>query len=211
MEIIIVICLLVVIALLVKDNIVINRGVKKKKSLPVNPDLPDIMGQPKPFRSLPGPKSVNKRPLMKAPAQTANFKPETELNGSDRVIPEEELDEVFGDRASLDLEEEEEEWRGYGEPNGEDGFATGGTFEELSTVGSLLQQESLEPSLKQQAVDIVHRIQGTDLFSLLEDSIENASQKIARLLDKGMVASTDSGSFSMGKSGFEGFDIGEFV
>ncbi|HRP33458.1 MAG TPA: conjugal transfer protein TraD, partial [Agriterribacter sp.] len=78
-------------------------------------------------------------------------------------------------------------------------------------VGALLQQEALEPALQEQAVEIVHKIQGTELFSLLENSIENASQKIARLLDKGMSIDTDSGSSTMRNKGFDGFDIGEFV
>lgn len=211
MEIIIVICLLIVIVLLVKDKVIIKKVVIKQQPPSVNPNLPDIMGQPKPFRSLSAPKSDNKRPLMKTPVETTSFETETEESSFDTVISEEELDEVFGDTPDLDLEEEEKEWRMNGEPNGEDGFATGVTFEELSTVGSLLRQESLAPSLEQKAVDIVHRIQGTDLFSLLEDSIENASQKIARLLDKRMGTDPDSGSSTMGRSGFEGFDIGEFV
>ena len=51
MEIVIVICLLIVIALLVQDKIVIKKSSERKpiqeKS---NPKLPDIMGQPRPKR-----------------------------------------------------------------------------------------------------------------------------------------------------------------
>ena len=127
----------------------------------------------------------------------------------ERLIVQEELDEVFG--GEPDFDQEEEEWRRYREPNGEDGFATGVTFDELSTVGALLQQEALEPALQEQAVEIVHKIQGTELFSLLENSIEDASQKIARLLDKTIETETDSGSSTMRNKGLDGFDIGEFV
>ena len=47
MEIVIVICLLIVIALLLQDKIVIHkRSEQKPTQEKVNPNLPDIMGQP---------------------------------------------------------------------------------------------------------------------------------------------------------------------
>jgi hypothetical protein len=63
-------------------------------------------------------------------------------------IPQEELDEVFSNIP--DLEEEEEEWNRYGIPGGDDGFAQGVTFEELSSVGVLLQKEKLEQPKRKQ-------------------------------------------------------------
>ena len=78
-----------------------------------------------------------------------------------------------------DLEEEEEEWNRYGVSDVENGLAQGVTFEELGTVGMLLQKEKLEPSQKETAVTIVQKIDGTELFNLLESSMEGASQKIA--------------------------------
>jgi hypothetical protein len=210
MEIVIVICLLIVIALLAKDKIIIKRVMKKQQRPPLaNPGLPDIMGQPKPLRSLLRPKKDTRRQLIKPEEEPGSFELETGENGYTVEIPQEELEEVFGEEP--DFDEEEVEWRRFGEPNGEEGFATGVTFEELSTVGALLQQEVLEPALEEQAVDIVHRIQGTELFSLLENSIENVSQKIARLLDKSISNKMDSSSSTMRNNDLEGFDIGEFV
>src|SRR5690606_11199761 len=87
-------------------------------------------------------------------------------------IPQEELDEVFSNQP--DFEEEEEEWNGYGISGGDNGFAQGVTFEELGAVGMLLQKEKLEPSQKETAIATVQKIQGTELFSLLENSIEGA-------------------------------------
>ncbi|MFV0592490.1 MAG: conjugal transfer protein TraD, partial [Draconibacterium sp.] len=53
METLIVICLLIVIALLLQDKIIIKKKTKHKSSQEkINPNLPDIMGQPKPVRSL---------------------------------------------------------------------------------------------------------------------------------------------------------------
>lgn len=204
------ICLLVVIFLLLQDKIIIHKRTAKKKQEDKSvAGLPGIMGQPKPVKRLVtscnAGKSQNGKPVM----EEDSFDPETEERGFDIEIPQEELDEVFG--ALPDLDEEEEEWRSFGAPNGEDGFATGVTFEELSTVGALLQQEALEPALQGQAVDIVHRIQGTELFSLLESSLGDASQKIARLLDQSMNKGMDSGSSTMRNGGLDDFDIGAFV
>jgi hypothetical protein len=75
----------------------------------------------------------------------------------------------------------------------------------------LLQQDVLEPALQKKAANIVQRIQGTELFSLLENSMEGASQKIAALLDKSLSAGTDFSSSDLRNSSLEGFDIGEFV
>ncbi len=72
MEIVIVICLLIVIALLVHDKIVIKKNSERKpiqeKS---NPKLPDIMGQPRPKRSLSVPNNATESQVE-----------ELEINGS---------------------------------------------------------------------------------------------------------------------------------
>lgn len=210
METVIVICLFFVIALLVEDKIVIR---KKKEQNPTqkksNPNLPDIMGQPKPMRSLSVPKNATERLLKEQEKENDNFGFEIDDEDVDIQIPQEELDEVFGN--APDLEEEEEEWNRYGISGGDNGFAQGVTFEELSSVGMLLQKEKLEPSQKETAVAIVHKIQGTELFSLLESSMESASRKIAELLDGSLSSETDAGSSTLWKNDLENFDIGEFV
>lgn len=210
METVIVICLLIVIALLVEDKIVIRKkreqNLTKKKT---NPNLPDIMGQPKPMRSLSAPKSVTKSLIKEPEQENDNFDFEIDDEDVDIQIPQEELDEVFGNVP--DLEEEEEEWNRYGISGGDNGFAQGVTFEELSTVGILLQKEKLEPSQKETAVAIVQKIQGTELFSLLENSMESASRKIAELLESSLSSETDSGSSILRNNDLDGFDIGEFI
>jgi hypothetical protein len=53
MEIVIVICLLIVIALLLQDKIVIKKRSEQKPTKgKINPNLPDIMGQPKPKEAI---------------------------------------------------------------------------------------------------------------------------------------------------------------
>lgn len=211
MEIIIVICLLIVIILLLKDKLVIYKPVRRqqKRENKIMPDLPDIMGQPKPVERHAVPISAVKRQTKEPDNKPDNFETETSENGFAGKIPQEELDEVFG--SVPNLEDEEGEWNGYGNENSDNGFATGVTFDELSTVGALLQQDVLEPALQQKAVDIVQRIQGTELFSLLENSMEGASRRIAALLDKSLSAGTDFSSSNLRNNSLEGFDIGEFV
>lgn len=110
-----------------------------------------------------------------------------------------------------DLEEEEEEWNKYGISGGNDSLAQGVTYDELSSVGALLQKENLEQAQKETAIAIVQRLQGTELFSLLENSIEGASRKIAELLDSTLSSETEASSSTLRKSNLKGFDIGEFV
>ncbi len=210
METLIVICLLIVIVLLLEDKIVIRKMTEQKtKHGKPNPNLPDIMGQPKPMRSLSVPKRAIESQSKKQKKEMYNFDIEIDEVDVDIQIPQEELDEVFGNMP--DFEEEEEEWNRYGISGRNDGFAQGVTFEELSSVEMLLQKEKLEPSQKETAVAIVQKIQGTELFSLLENSIESASRKIAELLDGGLSSEMDASSSFLRKNDLEDFDIGEFV
>ena len=211
MEIVIVICLLIVIALLVQDKIVIKKSSERKpiqgKS---NPKLPDIMGQPRLKRSLSVPNNATESQVEELELNPDNFDIEYDENENVSVqIRQEELDEVF--RNMPDLEEEEEEWNRYGISGGDNGFAQGVTYDELSSVGVLLQKEELEPAQKETAIAIVQKIQGTELFNLLENSMEDASRKIAELLDSTLSSETEAGSSTLRKSDLSDFDIGEFV
>ncbi|MCH5684631.1 conjugal transfer protein TraD [Niabella sp. W65] len=157
MEIIIVICLLIVIALLLQDKIVIHkRSEQKPTQEKVNPNLPDIMGQPKPVRSLLVPNTANESQITEPEINLDNLDIEYDENVSIQ-IPQEELDEVFSNMP--DLEEEEEEWNRYGISGGDNGFAQGVTYDELSSVGALLQKENLEQAQKETAVAIVQKLQ----------------------------------------------------
>ena len=211
MEIVIVICLLIVIALLVQDKIVIKKSSERKpiqeKS---NPKLPDIMGQPRPKRSLSAPNNATESQVEELEINPDNFDIEYDENENVGIqIPQEELDEVFSNMP--DFGEEEEEWNRYELSDGDNGFAQGVTFEELSSVGILLQKEKLEQPQKETAIAIVQKIQGTELFSLLENSMEGASRKIAELLDSSLSSETEAGSSTLRKNDFDSFDIGKFV
>ena len=211
MEIVIVICLLIVIALLLQDKIVIKRKSEQKpKPEKVNPKLPDIMGQPKPVRSHSRLNIANESQITEQEVDVDNLDIEYDANENVSIqIPQEELDKVFSNNVP-DLAEEEE-WNRYGISGGDDSLAQGVTYDELSSVGVLLQKEELEPAQKETAIAIVQKIQGTELFSLLENSIEGASQKIAELLDSSLSSETETSSSILRKNDLEDFDIGEFV
>lgn len=210
METVIVICLLIVIFLLAKDKIVIKKYHKHQPNQEkVKSSLPDIMGQPKPQRSLSVPKKSYDSQELKEDHYNDNFDIEIDEDKVELQISQEELDEVLGNVP--DFENEEEEWNSYGITDGDNGFAQGVTFEELSTVKTLLKKEKMRPSQKETATVLLQKIQGTELYDLLENSIEDASQKIAKLLDGTLSSETDSGSSFMQKKDLEDFDIGEFV
>ena len=210
METVIVICLLIVIFLLAKDKIVIKKHHKQQpRQKKVNSSLPDIMGQPKPQRSLSVPKKSYDSQEPKEDHYNDNFETEIDEDKVELQNTQEELEDVFG--SVLDFENEEEEWNSYGISDGDNGFAQGVTFEELSTVKRLLKKEKMRPSQKETATVLLQKIQGTELFDLLENSIEDASQKIAKLLDGTLSSETDSGSSILHKNDLEDFDIGEFV
>jgi hypothetical protein len=210
METVIVICLLIIIFLLAKDKIIIKKYQEQKpRHEKINSSLPDIMGQPKPQRSLSVPKKSNDSQEQKEDHYIDNFDIEIDEDKFELQIPQEELDEVLGNVP--DFENEEEEWNSYGITDGDNGFAQGVTFEELSTVKKLLKKEKMRPSQKETATVLLQKIQGTELFDLLENSIEDASQKIANLLDGTLSSETDSGSSILHRNDLEDFDIGEFV
>jgi hypothetical protein len=212
METAIVICLLIVIVLLLQDKIVIKKSLKQQqtKKEKINPNLRDIMGQPKPVRSLSVPNNANKSQIGETAVNPYNLDIEYDENENAGIhIPQEELDEVFSNMP--DFEQEEEEWNRYGISGADDGFAQGVTFEELSSVGMLLQKDKLEPSQQETAIALVQKIQGTELFSLLENSIESASRKIAELLDGSLSSEKYSGSSYLRKIDLNEFDIGEYV
>lgn len=138
MEIVIVICLLIVIALLLQDKIVIKkRSEQKPTQEKVNPHLPDIMGQPKPVKSHSLPNTANESQITEPEINPDNLDIEYDENENVSIqIPQEELDEVFSNMP--DLEEEEEEWNRYGISGGDNGFAQGVTYDELSSVGAFV-------------------------------------------------------------------------
>lgn len=210
METVIVICLVIIIVLLLHDKVSIGRR-KEHTVTHEKPDchLPDIMGKAKPLRSYSMPKSSMEFQYKNREEVTDNFAVEIAQEVVNVQTLHEEPKDVF--RNLPDLEQEEEEWNSNGIYGGDDGFAQGVTFEELSSVGMLLQKNNLEPSQKQIAIALVQKIQGTELFNLLENSMESASRKIADLLDGSLSSENGTVSTILLKNEWNDFDIGDFV
>ncbi|MGV0919172.1 conjugal transfer protein TraD [Empedobacter falsenii] len=202
MEILILICLMVVIALLIYDKLPLQ-GTQSSKDEENSLNLPNVMGKP----NLLVPNSAIKGQVKKETINPHNL--DIELDENEIISHQsskEELDEDLID--VLDFEEEEEEWKRYGISNNNDGFAQGVTFEELSQVKNFLEKNEQTLSKIETTATIVQKLNGTELFNLLENSIENASINIAKLLDSSI--SSDSNS-SILKKNLDDFDIGEFV
>lgn len=204
MEILILICLMVVIALLIYDKLPLQRTQSTKHD-EMSLNLPDIMGKP----NLSVPNSAIISQVKKETMNPHNLDIEFDEN---EIIPhqnsKEELDEDSSDVP--DFEEEEEEWKRYGMSSDNNGFAQGVTFEELSQVGNFLEKNEQELSKIETTTTIVQKLNGTELFSLLENSIENASINIAKLLDSSISSESESNSSILKKS-LDDFDIREFV
>jgi len=215
MEKLIIICLIMIVVILLFDrNFLRSKPKKTFEQTKSNPRLPDIMGQPK---SQPKPltsKSIYERETVTYESVINPEDLDIEYDENEtlyRQISKEELDKVFTNTPNLEEEEEEEEWYQYHIAHSDNGFAQGVTFEELGTVNNLLQKKELNQEQKVKAIDIVQRLKGTELFSLLEDSIEGASAKIAKLLDSKLSLVSNNIPPTEQKSNLSDFDIGEFI
>lgn len=204
MEQIIIIGLLFIIILMLWDKKFISN---KKSSTEKELKLPSIMGKTKKEERNIKPSAADQGQEKSIVSNTNIFESETKGEEFENTLLKKDLDEIL---VNTNDWEEEEDWYNQNNSEIESGFATGVTFQELSTAGQLLQEEILEPDLEQQAVDIIQKIQGTELFNLLENSLGDASKRIAQLLSQS--TSNDESQISFkGKNDAEGFDIGEFV
>lgn len=206
MELSLSIAALILVGLLYKEY----RGTSPKRRLPNShpANFPDIMGTPKPHRGILEPMRDSKGHRM----HQAEYYTTLDIEFDDHEKVGVQMQQVEGESESmLDYALEEEDWKQDGMLRSEDGFAQGVTFEELSTVGRLLQKNALEPVQEETAVALVHKLQGTDLLDLLEHSLGDASRRIAVLLDQGMESDPASDPTSLRKDGSDGFDIQDFL
>jgi len=207
MEQLIIIGLLLVIILLLWDKKLPNLHPREKSS-EAHPVVPSIMGGTKKEERRPVPFDADQGQGESIILKANNFDSETKDEVFENTASQKELDEILV--KNNDWEDEEEDWQYHDDSKIESGFATGVTFQELSTAGQLLQQDLLEPGLEQQAVNIIQKIQGTELFDLLENSLGDASKRVANLLSQNIPNKDEDISFKR-KDDAKGFDIGEFV
>jgi len=209
MEILILVCLLIIIVLMMKEKMVFQKRSEKEITFENTKPSSSIMGLSQSVKSQTLPNNDGESHIEKQTHRTSNFEEEINDKTLDIQIPQEELDDVF--RSTPDFEAEEEEWSQYQIFDNDNGLATGVTFEELNTVETFLKDQKSELSQKETAADIIQKIQGTELFNLLENSIVGASIKIAELLDRKLSSENNSNSSFLQDDDFEIFDIGKFI
>ncbi|HCN50453.1 MAG TPA: hypothetical protein DIT10_15405 [Chryseobacterium sp.] len=205
MEKIIIIGLLIVIILILLNRRFLVK-VREKDGCNTKKSSPSIMGDIKQTKRKGLPVEATESHLEFTSFAEDNFESETREGKAEDVTENKNLDDIL---IKDNWGQEEEDWK-YQDSNIESGFATGVTFQELSTAGQLLQRKILEPDLEQQAVAIIQKIHGTELFDLLENSLGEASKRISNLLSQS-ISNDVEGISSSYKDGVEGFDIGEFV
>ncbi|WP_345990034.1 hypothetical protein AAEU33_20515 [Chryseobacterium sp. Chry.R1] len=170
--------------------------------------LPSIVGRIKEKKSQCLKFEANQRQSSVHSHQEDNFESETKKTSLESKYVKKDLHELLV--KSEMLMEEEEDWRYEMKVIHESGFATGVTFQELNAAGQLLQEDELEPGLEEQSVDILQKIQGTELFSLLEKSLGTASERPTELLNRSYLNDKKPVSSNY-DNGIEGFNIREFV
>lgn len=207
MEQLIIIGLLLLIILLLWDRKFTDQH-SKGKSAEAHPAVSSVMGEIKKEERKPMPSDAYQRQEEFIALKANNFDSETTEEVFENKASKKVLDEILV--KNNDWEDEEEDWLYQDDSKTESGFATGVTFQELSTAGQLLQQDVLEPDLEKQAVHIIQKIQGTELFDLLENSLGDASKRVANLLSQN-ISNEDEGISFKRKDDADGFDIGEFV
>lgn len=212
METAILICLLVLICLLLYDKIgTKNRSNKVLTEKQHGPIPSTIIGKTKPVERkwvpMTSTDSQSTEPEIKPTTLDIEFDKNENI---DRQILQEEPEKSFSNQP--DFEEEEEEWKKYSTPGENSGLAYGVNFEELSSVEYFLKNEDHSESFQTKTVSaIVQKLYGTELFNLLENSIDGASQKIAELLDNSFDTETQDGSSNLQKGDFDEFDIGKYI
>lgn len=201
---IIIIGLLIIIVLILLDR-KFSITIRGKDNGSRTTDQLSIMGDTKQKDRQSSPINTNEGQNEYVLMTEGNFESEIGEEEIDNVDLVKNLDNKFVNNEDL---QEEEDWK-YQNSNIESGFATGVTFQELSTAGQLLQEEILESDLEKQAVDIIQKIQGTELFNLLESSLGDTSKRIAILLRESI--SIEDEIYLRGINSSDDFDIGEYV
>jgi len=207
MEMIIIACLIIVIALLLHDKLWKSKS-GQRDNITLSEDdkyLNDIIGKPKPINRM-SQKNDNLEGMSEQISSIAREKTQTDIKSF-----EQQIDESVG--YIPDFTEEEEELRAEGQFYENNKFATGVTFEELSLVETFFQQNTSNTPLNKQELQIIQKIDGTELLVLLENSLDDASQKIAKLLNLKESDIKDSGLINREalNNNIDDFDIGTFL
>ena len=164
----------------------------------------DIMGKTKTELGVLEPNQGIKSHMVKEVSRPINF-------GSKNYdsLPEEPEEDFIQEP---DWEEEEKQMRQVSESGNTDiGLFTGVSFNELVEAESVLSQDLSTQIQKEATITTLRKVQGTELFDLLENAREGASKKIAELLAMHLPDETKPGSSSGQVKEEDEFNIEDFV
>ncbi|MFS4474703.1 hypothetical protein [Chryseobacterium sp. T20] len=200
-QIVILVCLFIIIGLLAVDQVKIVKSGKTAEPKQDSFTLPDIMGRIN--KDMENPRllenKTKRRMLMTGKiAKTDQSRAHIKNLESPVLVKELPSDPIEDEDFSID-----------DFPPFDDRFSQGVSLEELMIVGKLLQQNDLESHQENEVIDVMQKIQGTELYGLLEHSIGDASKKVAKLLDKNF-KSNEFGEFDAQDS-FDKFNIDDFI
>lgn len=92
-------------------------------------------------------------------------------------------DEPEGNATNIDWEEEEEILSRYQEPDGNSGYASGVSFEELEKLGQLITKDELQRVEVMEAGEVLHKMAGTELLESMISSLPEAIERISRQIE----------------------------
>ncbi len=200
MQIVILFCLIVVIILLLVDKVRFMKPQRKIYRKVEQEAEPQVIGR------------VAIPEKEKAPVWLANRKKLIEQmlvnkvdegnNGSIENDQEEESASKFNIEDSEDFDDI---------PPDDDRFGQAVSLNELTKVGNLLQKDSLDAAQVEETTNIIQKIEGTEFLAMMQLSIDGASQKIARLLDKSLSEKHIFIPKEDQNTALDNFDIGDFI
>lgn len=205
MEALIFICLLIIIILLLQDRFSFRKKDKDVKIEHSVKSTSSFIGKPKSSARRLELETTNQK--LNVELDTDETKPQHEIHihKKDIQIPTKNLEEIFA--SPTNLEEEEEAWSSE-QIFDDNELASGVTFEELGEVEEFLKNEKTDIEHGEKAVEILKKIQGTELFSLFENSFKESSEKISTLLESTLLLRKNSDST---QNDVNDFDIEAFV
>ncbi len=199
-QIVILICLIVVIILLSVDKVKFIRPERKKYHEVEQNNIPDVVGKVLvPEKEKTPAWLANRKKLIE---QMAANKGEQENNDSGKNDQQEEV-------ISNSTKEEPDDVDNV--PPDDDHFGQAVSLNELIKVGNLLQQDNLDADQEKETNEIIQKIEGTEFLVMMQQSIEGASQKIARLLDKSLLEEHNVIPKENKDNALDNFDIGDFI
>ncbi|MFC3157093.1 hypothetical protein SAMN05443633_112108 [Chryseobacterium arachidis] len=198
-EVVILICLILIIILLAVDKVKIVRRAKPTDSENRSQITPDIMGQVS--------ADFKENSFADRASSTTIFE---KMIARDTLIKEKDIGTDPPENIDLIIDLDEESEEDFDHVPDDDRFSQGVSLEELSKVGQLLQNSNLDELQEKETVEIIQKMQGTEMFDSMQASIEGASQRIAKLLDKSLANDNDYRNTSHSKD-IDNFDIGNFI